>query len=416
MATTKICATYRIVTPMFCAGANQQQAELRLASFKGALRFWWRTMMAAEFGDDIDALYNAEASLFGASDQHFGQSKVRMRLKDTQLHTTVASGKIFEGGRLKGAHYLGYGVMEAFDGKSTKAGRLTRPMIPSGEFTVAIRLTRSNAEETDQLCCALVFLGSLGGLGSKSRKGFGSMTIVKLVVDEESRPVVTDPVDRLRSVLRGPRCQNRSPMWTAMSDSPHQRFVQAQLAGKSATELLDAIGREQVFFRSWGSNNQGRLSEHRTLDQPSEQNFKFDHDLFKGKTNGDYPHRIAFGLPQNYGKCDDQKVSTASKNRDRRASPLFIHIDQLAEGVTPTALLAFLPSQFLPPNEKIVAFSRRSDLKQDDAFWYPIHGFLDRLVAIGNRPAPRSGYENFPDDKPWWNKQTAISAAEVTLG
>ena len=36
-----IRANYRIVTPMFCGGA-EQQAEFRLASFKGLLRFWWR--------------------------------------------------------------------------------------------------------------------------------------------------------------------------------------------------------------------------------------------------------------------------------------------------------------------------------------------------------------------------------------
>ena len=39
-----IRATYRIVTPMFCGGA-EQQAEFRLASFKGVLRFWWRALM-----------------------------------------------------------------------------------------------------------------------------------------------------------------------------------------------------------------------------------------------------------------------------------------------------------------------------------------------------------------------------------
>ena len=38
-------ATYRINTPMFIAGAEQdKEAELRLPSFKGALRFWWRAL------------------------------------------------------------------------------------------------------------------------------------------------------------------------------------------------------------------------------------------------------------------------------------------------------------------------------------------------------------------------------------
>ncbi|HID77150.1 MAG TPA: type III-B CRISPR module RAMP protein Cmr1, partial [Planctomycetaceae bacterium] len=44
-------ATYRIVTPMFCAGADEQRAELRLPSFKGALRFWWRSLMWGQVKD-----------------------------------------------------------------------------------------------------------------------------------------------------------------------------------------------------------------------------------------------------------------------------------------------------------------------------------------------------------------------------
>ncbi|HPU57120.1 MAG TPA: type III-B CRISPR module RAMP protein Cmr1, partial [Verrucomicrobiota bacterium] len=41
-----LTATYRIVTPMFLGGANpESQAELRISSIKGALRFWWRALM-----------------------------------------------------------------------------------------------------------------------------------------------------------------------------------------------------------------------------------------------------------------------------------------------------------------------------------------------------------------------------------
>ena len=37
-------ATFKVVTPMFMSGADQSQAELRTASIKGALRFWWRAL------------------------------------------------------------------------------------------------------------------------------------------------------------------------------------------------------------------------------------------------------------------------------------------------------------------------------------------------------------------------------------
>ena len=33
-----------VVTPMFLSGADQQKVEIRAASIKGQLRWWWRAM------------------------------------------------------------------------------------------------------------------------------------------------------------------------------------------------------------------------------------------------------------------------------------------------------------------------------------------------------------------------------------
>ena len=43
---TQTTLHYRIVTPMFLGGENQQAdaTQFRNASFKGALRFWWRVL------------------------------------------------------------------------------------------------------------------------------------------------------------------------------------------------------------------------------------------------------------------------------------------------------------------------------------------------------------------------------------
>ena len=69
---TTIEATYRIVTPMFCSGADQKSAELRVPSFKGALRFWWRSLMWGRVSR-VEDLQQKEAALFGASEQKTGQ-------------------------------------------------------------------------------------------------------------------------------------------------------------------------------------------------------------------------------------------------------------------------------------------------------------------------------------------------------
>jgi CRISPR-associated protein Cmr1 len=251
---------------------------------------------------------------------------VRLRLSNESLEAPISPGEILERGRLLGLHYLGYGVMEAFDGKNTKAGRLRRAMIPGGQFTVSCRFSRfAETDQIDEVRRALILLGTVGGLGSKSRKGFGSLTLTSLTINGDEQQLPHSVQERLASVLY--ERQDGLPDWTAWSSSARVVVTTSEPSSR-AIDALDALGREQVLFRSWGSNNRGKLPEHQTIEIPSEQNFAFDHDLFKKKVKGDYPHRVAFGLPHNYGKYDDQHVTTTTKTFGRRASPLLIHIDQ----------------------------------------------------------------------------------------
>ena len=214
---TTFSATYRIVTPMFCGGAGQE-AELRLSSFKGALRFWWRTLQWGKVKNERE-LWKKEAELFGSSDQGYGQSKVRMRLDgEPSLEPTLRVGDVFQGGKLLGAHYLGYGVMEAFSSQKSgkKAGQLTREMIPGGSFTVAFRcgpnLDESQLEEIQK---TLILVGTTGGLGSKSRKGYGSLTLTQLKIDGSPVEMNHDPKERLKRALG--THPNGQPDWTAWS-------------------------------------------------------------------------------------------------------------------------------------------------------------------------------------------------------
>lgn len=366
-----IRATYRIVTPMFCGGAKQQQAEFRLASFKGVLRFWWRTLMWGRAKDCRD-LCVQEAALFGASNENIGQSKVRLRIVDQRLAAPVEDGQVFEAGRLSGAHYLGYGVMEAFASatKKTQAGQLTRSMIPSGTFGVECLLSPGlSPDQREAVVNALVLVGTVGGLGSKSRKGYGSLTLTQLTVGGQTRSLAIDPADQLTGLVK-----NRHPglpEWTAWSRE--SRVVTVSAKNASAVQVLDLLGREQVFFRSWG--NHGKV-----LGQPSERNFPLDHDLSKGQhVDIDYPKRVVFGLPHNYGK--GKEVGPASTKFDRRASPLFLHVHQTADDSPVTGVVTFLPARFLPQGERIRAFNRVRPINESASFWEPIHGYLDRLVG-----------------------------------
>lgn len=386
-----LMATYRIATPMFCGGAGQE-AELRLPSIKGALRFWWRTIQWGKIKDEKE-LWEKEAQLFGSSDQGIGQSKVRMRLEQVELKGKRKCGDVLKEGELKGAHYLGYGVMEAFASskKNTKAGQLTREMIPGGQFSLSLRCGPNLPDSLfKEVKGALILLGTVGGLGSKSRKGYGSLTIVKLQVDGEGIPLDIGPDMRLKKVLSN--LDRAQPKWSAWSKRSRVITVTKENSG---LELLDCLGKEMIFFRSWGNNG-------KVLGEDREGNFKDDHDLSKGQSvEIDHPKRIVFGLPHNYGKGESKAVRATTNTLERRASPLFIHIDQIDDKSRPTAVICFLPSLFLPEGEKIRAFGEEVPLDRSEQFWDPIDGYLNRLLDAKNATS---------------KKDNDLRAKEVDLG
>jgi CRISPR-associated protein Cmr1 len=67
--------TCEVVTPLSCVGADQQRAEIRSPSIRGAMRFWYRALMGSVAKDRIDALKGLEANVFGTTER---ESSVRV--------------------------------------------------------------------------------------------------------------------------------------------------------------------------------------------------------------------------------------------------------------------------------------------------------------------------------------------------
>lgn len=381
---TTITATYRIVTPMFCSGADPKKAALRLSSFKGALRFWWRTL---QHGMTVSELQKKEAAIFGSSRQSVGQSKVRMRLKNVDLAPQVDADDVFEHGRLSGAHYLGYGMMNP-------KGRLDRAFRPSGVFDVEIRyapsLTPTHAEE---IRSALIYLGTFGALGSRARKGFGSLNLINLSshASNEDLPSVKN---RLAELSR--TSHQVTAEWTAWSSKSRIVLYKSE---SSCLDSLNNFGKRLGDFRLWQGN-------------PKESNFVDDHDsiyeyLKKGTRPNRVPARAVFGLPHNYfyrslSKIEERKFVKAEivpaeridgKLLTRRASPLFVNFQKHSEKTT-EIIAAFLPSKFLPKGQKLSIKDTSSyqttrrrqaetelSLCEDQELYSPIMQFLDSLCS-----------------------------------
>ena len=396
---TEIEATYRVVTPMFCGGADPvERAELRLPSFKGVLRFWWRALAWSRLDGDLGRIRREEDALFGSAGG--GQSRVLMRLESAPAPRIVRKRKKLTVSHAErrvvgeGARYLGYGVMEAFASrkKGTEAGEVTRACLQSPfEFTVQLRVRDVRPKDTEgrleldsqesSLIDALTCLGTLGGMGAKSRKGYGSLVLRSLLVDKQERwepPRTMEALrDRLAHLRRACSAADQ-PEYTALSGQSRQVLVPSDK--KEAMELLDLVGRELMRYRSWG--HKGKV-----LGQESEKNFRDDHDLMKANSRNRHPRRIAFGLPHNYGGRQ-QQVGPSDRDLDRRASPLFIHIHEC--GNTPVAVLSFLPARFLPRGRSDISVGRTPPIPQtpEADLYQPISEFLDRLLDRNKRKEP----------------------------
>ncbi len=367
-------ATFSITTPLFLGDAQRGATRFSLQSFKGALRFWWRArawerrLREAE-GDvakALETLYRDEARIFGkageAGEKELGQSRVLLQLEAAALGQPVPQGERIADpfaatSGFWGARYLGYGLMGTF---GTRTGRLNRSCFRAGgRFTVALTFRKDlETHECDEVRDALKLLGLLGGLGSRSRRGWGSLALESLEDTNGqtywSKPKNLEEYQQALKQLIGKPAAPRPPFSAFSVESRIHLLV----TGHDPLAVLDAMGRAMVRYRAWGHKRK-KDDIHRLPDgSPALQLFEKDHDWAKepwtGEQNRYVPRRTSFGLPHNYGKkLRNLGVSTTETARrrhgagDRRASPLLLHVQDLGQGGF-AGVATFLPATFTP--------------------------------------------------------------------
>ena len=383
-------ASFRIVTPLFMSGSDKFKAELRVPSIKGALRFWWRALALGRLGT-VKKVREDECRIFGSAENDIGQSRVHLRLKLPENAEQYKEQILkYEGGEPvgPGARYLGYGVVESVSSrkKNTKEGQILRSCLKypfNGILNILIK-NDTNEDDIKSVAAALIAMGLFGGLGSRSRKGYGSFNLEELKFGD--KPLYTTPkdVEELKKQI-GSLFSNYSiqpypslPPYTAYSNCTRIDIVDK---GPDPLRLLNSVGEAMQMYRSWGRN--GKVN-----GKNSEMNFKDDHDLaaqsIKTKV-GTHPRRVAFGLPHNYYFSSYQeKVDVKPARLERRASPLFIHIHELSNGQY-AAIATILPAEFLSSGERIRV---NNSIVPQNIDFNVLHEFLDGKNGFGKPRFP----------------------------
>jgi CRISPR-associated protein Cmr1 len=167
----KLTFELEFITPAFIGGANQQ-AELRPASFVGLLRWWWRALKGE---CDIKRLREEEIKIFGGDGKM--ASPVYLRVE----------GDVSKGEDLINEYRLSWSFdknRRALIGPHAGVGYLYYSMVALNkrEFIKAgsrLRLTLIGKDDVlKHYIASLWALVFLGGVGSRSRRGGGNLTVI----------------------------------------------------------------------------------------------------------------------------------------------------------------------------------------------------------------------------------------------
>lgn len=383
-------AKYKMTTPMFLGNAFQEadDKQFQASSFKGALRFWWRALEWAHCFDEAQGqeegalrlLHQREASLFGLATDKEGSTQSRVMLRALMTGASRQTKIRPLPGRLNDVSYLmGMGLSHFRDG-------LLRDFIEGGDVHVNVQLRSvpgALVEEQERLeksvANALTLLGLLGGLGSRSRKGFGSLAIQSLK-NGSGEELAPQSLEEATQFLK--KLNLNAPADTApLSALTRKSRVMVAASASDPLKALAKANREMQMYRSFGKDA-------KVGSEKAERNFVDDHDLARAaaheKMVNSIPRRSVFGLPHNYHFSSGGDVEIAPKDTARRASPLFIHVHQFPGSREACVIQTLLPAIFLPSGTQIEMKPKRGRGQQvpfTAVDWQVVHTYMDRFIT-----------------------------------
>ena len=155
------CYPIKVITALVGGGARSKQLDpvsmVRPQSVRGHLRFWWRLTVKS-----VKDMRTAEAAIFGNTKQ---QSALKIRVE------------VLEAGRSQAISSLGYRLAYA-----TFPFRQGDTKIQNGiKFKLHLNFGKLEKPQRDEVITALKCWVNFGGIGSRTRRGFGALECDDLI-------------------------------------------------------------------------------------------------------------------------------------------------------------------------------------------------------------------------------------------
>lgn len=384
-----------VVSPLFLGGARpNDQAELRIPAIRGALRNWYRLLVGPETAAATKRskdLSLAESRLFGGTAEGEGQGRLVLG-HERPPPTGTEPWKARTG---SGRAWLGY---------SHNLGHNRRRAIPAGtEFGIRSFHPRGLSKQEARLYYGSWWLFlNLGGLGSRSRRGFGSLAPTRWPPrTTDLRGARIDPPLDLPDPSRADTFSDyikalAEGLWTITDLVPE---IPADTRPAERTKPLYFLSKRCRFVAWWGDHRRGWRDPGQAFDALGEAMIEYRQPQLDGITDPStmtrllagqrLPHaplRTTFGLPLAYRDKKSRKSVTLVPHvpgggRDRQGrmpSPLLCHLAPITGdrlGWVLTLLDGAFPGRDLP----VARDDRSSGFFENVPETKVLERFLDKL-------------------------------------
>jgi len=361
----------RLITPLFGGGYESREVDpvciIRPATVRGHLRYWWRALYGGQFSNAKE-LFKAEAHLWGAAalEKHPATGKVRLQV--TQVRSggntvTIDNFKPRGSPARVGpeAQYLLYPFQAQRQQNLPPAKGY-----PNVEFTLHVSFDKSlSASQRQQVENALKAWIAFGGIGGRTRRGCGALTVTK----EQGRWLPPADVERRKQWFRQLLPAGEPPKPPRLAHLSGARIVCGNPTGQAVSVLHD-LGSFWAAFRKGhvGSKPYTPMEGCRWSDYRKEL-LRFNR--LQGSTIS--LAKPFFGLPIVYQSFRNAPYAPTieSSETGRMASPVILKPLALANGqVCPMCVVLWAPVptsvRIKPPDQQVKLAPPQQDAVLND--------------------------------------------------
>lgn len=324
--------TLEIITPCFCAGADQSKAEIRAASIRGQLRWWFRVLGGFK-SLAFQSVQEQETFIFGSAANDEGAAGIlRLQIDATRLVSNKKDGQQLGHANFSDPAFLTFPI-QSREKNRQKTSDASRGVIETGKFDLTV-ISRASASFALDIHALLVVFGNLGSLGFRARRAMGAVSLA-----EQSGMSFEKALSRLQN--------------------PANLLIK-KLPAKSSKDAISVLGGWLKSCRAHGRSGQNQKEQ----KSPYFKYAQNDHDIGYSLpgTQPKAAYRAALGLPiiQKAGKgtnhwewnWDREKArrNPQYKGEGRFASPVILRPHRDSSGNW-NALVIFVDAHQWPADK-----------------------------------------------------------------